>query len=320
VNKQKFVEILNNRNVVDYDDIQKIEALEKDYPYSQVLHTLSAIASYSQKSKNAKHKLNMAAVYSTDRSVLKELVLSIDTPVKSAEAPEFTKTSEDPVKTRTLPKSKVVQSKSSEIEETSPVVKEMGKPSQKAIVDAPTGRPGHLSSKEAEDLRQEVMKNLEDLRLIKNNFMKGLDSGSEGKKQVKKKSKKVAKENKKAVKGNQSVKSAKSPNPPEKVRRNKQKEPAAKITKKEQNKIIDRFIKEEPRIVKGNSKTLKKDQNDLSVHSVEFGEDLVSENLAKIMVKQGKMGKAIDIYKKLIWKYPQKKAYFASQIESIKEK
>jgi len=53
---------------------------------------------------------------------------------------------------------------------------------------------------------------------------------------------------------------------------------------------------------------------------VEFGEGLVSENLAKIMIKQGKKSKAVDIYKKLIWKYPQKKAYFASQIESIKEK
>ena len=53
---------------------------------------------------------------------------------------------------------------------------------------------------------------------------------------------------------------------------------------------------------------------------VEFGDQLVSENLAKILAKQGKTEKAIDIYKKLVWKFPQKKAYFASQIESLKEK
>jgi ABC-type Zn uptake system ZnuABC Zn-binding protein ZnuA len=38
------------------------------------------------------------------------------------------------------------------------------------------------------------------------------------------------------------------------------------------------------------------------------------------MIKQGKHEKAIDIYKKLIWKFPQKKAYFATQIEELKKK
>jgi len=63
-----------------------------------------------------------------------------------------------------------------------------------------------------------------------------------------------------------------------------------------------------------------KDLDDLSAQSVEFGDNLVSENLARVMIKQGKKSKAIDIYKKLIWKFPQKKAYFASQIDSLKEK
>ena len=96
-------------------------------------------------------------------------------------------------------------------------------------------------------------------------------------------------------------------------------ESTPKKSKKEQNQIIERFIKVDPKIKKGQS-TESESQNDLSVQSVKFGEDLVSENLAKIMIKQGKKSKAVDIYKKLIWKYPQKKAYFASQIESIKEK
>ena len=64
----------------------------------------------------------------------------------------------------------------------------------------------------------------------------------------------------------------------------------------------------------------KKDLDDLSAQSVEFGDNLVSENLARVMIKQGNKSKAIDIYKKLIWKFPQKKAYFASQIDSLKEK
>jgi len=47
-------------------------------------------------------------------------------------------------------------------------------------------------------------------------------------------------------------------------------------------------------------------------------EDVLTESLAKIFLGQGKTDKAIEIYKKLIWKFPQKKAYFASQIEQIK--
>lgn len=38
------------------------------------------------------------------------------------------------------------------------------------------------------------------------------------------------------------------------------------------------------------------------------------------MIKQGKIDKAIDIYEKLILKYPQKKAYFAEKIENLKSK
>ena len=58
---------------------------------------------------------------------------------------------------------------------------------------------------------------------------------------------------------------------------------------------------------------------DLSERSTRFGDDLVSENLAIILLRQGKKDRAIDIYKKLIWKLPQKKAYFAARIEDIKK-
>lgn len=47
--------------------------------------------------------------------------------------------------------------------------------------------------------------------------------------------------------------------------------------------------------------------------------DLATETLALIMEKQGKTEKAIDIYQKLILKYPQKSAYFADCIERLKK-
>ncbi len=89
-----------------------------------------------------------------------------------------------------------------------------------------------------------------------------------------------------------------------------------------QRKIIDAFIKKEPKIrpKKPSLKVKEKPQKDLSVESTKIKNNLVSENLAIIMEKQGKISKAKDIYKKLIWKFPQKKAYFAARIKELDKK
>lgn len=60
---------------------------------------------------------------------------------------------------------------------------------------------------------------------------------------------------------------------------------------------------------------------EMAVNSITQEEDLVSEPLAEIHIKQGKYDKAIDMYRKLSLKNPQKNAYFARKIEAIlKEK
>ena len=88
----------------------------------------------------------------------------------------------------------------------------------------------------------------------------------------------------------------------------------------EQQKIISKFIDKDPSITAhATTKTVTKEQPDLSEASTQFGEDLISENLAQILVSQNKKDKAIDIYKKLIWKFPQKKSYFAALIEDLKK-
>ena len=49
------------------------------------------------------------------------------------------------------------------------------------------------------------------------------------------------------------------------------------------------------------------------------GEDIVTEAMADVLVQQGKMSKAIEIYEKLSLIYPAKSAYFAAKIESLKQ-
>jgi len=96
--------------------------------------------------------------------------------------------------------------------------------------------------------------------------------------------------------------------------------PKKKLKKEEQEKLIEKFIQSDPQMQNVRSPKELKEKKDLSAPSVKFRDDIISENLANIMIKQGKHETAIDIYKKLIWKFPQKKTYFATQIEELKKK
>ncbi|MDZ7605533.1 MAG: hypothetical protein U5K79_08075 [Cyclobacteriaceae bacterium] len=89
-----------------------------------------------------------------------------------------------------------------------------------------------------------------------------------------------------------------------------------------QSDLIDKFIQAQPTIgsvKKEMERSADEIVRDLSEKSTRFGDNLISENLAIILLRQGKKDRAIEIYKKLIWKLPQKKAYFAARIEEIKK-
>ncbi len=53
-------------------------------------------------------------------------------------------------------------------------------------------------------------------------------------------------------------------------------------------------------------------------NSLKLGAAIVSETLAKLLVRQGHKEDAIAMYEKLIQKYPQKEATFAAAIEKLK--
>ncbi len=75
------------------------------------------------------------------------------------------------------------------------------------------------------------------------------------------------------------------------------------------DEVIEKFIREEPMI-----QPLQAEKLDLDQHS------LVTETLAKIYVEQGLYPKAIEVYKKLVLKYPEKNAYFAARITELEKK
>jgi hypothetical protein len=155
------------------------------------------------------------------------------------------------------------------------------------------------------------MHNLEELMKSKAHFLE-LDALDE-KQKTTRKPPAAAKVSSPQVKEERETKA--SPKPSNSAK-NESAKPSKRRSKKDE--LIEKFIATEPRITPNKAPT--ENQSDLSQASSELKEDLVSENLAIIFAGQGKTAKAIEIYKKLIWKFPQKKASFAARIEELKKK
>jgi hypothetical protein len=93
--------------------------------------------------------------------------------------------------------------------------------------------------------------------------------------------------------------------------------PVSTKAPKKENQIIDKFIKEEPKINPPAPEKVSLENKARKSAVDESG--FVSETLARIYAEQGLHHKAIDTYKKLSLKYPEKSLYFAELIEQLEK-
>ncbi|HEX8040930.1 MAG TPA: hypothetical protein VF490_17355 [Chryseosolibacter sp.] len=311
MDKTDFLKILQHYAHTSIEEANEISALRAEYPYSQVLQTLCARASKDHGFQHQQRDLQLAAVYAADRALLKAII---------------TMEPEEPLR----------QVVSKHVEADAQVV----------------------SAIDSADVADIVMDDLERLSKLKLTFENLFMDYSKSKKAEKESKEEVqapvrggeipaasagAPVSPIKSKKERIIEMARAANnggapadaPPKKKHLDKDGNPVDELIaeiqsskeeivpenerQKQQIEIINQFIRIQPSISNPKDRTPSPAGDLTPVKSGEFGDNIVSETLVEILVKQGKKDKAIEVLKKLIWKYPQKKAYFASQIEELKK-
>ena len=353
MNKQKFKNIVSNPDIITSSDVEALNELANSFPYSQIIHSLSAKAHSITKNSDSQKAIGIAAMYATDRQVLKDLVHSkpkiVSQPSAVNEEIEIAKTE------KVLPKHKKITIDVSSFKNESQEVRNI---IWDDLEKLKVSKAHYVEYLDREELKEEAKKTTTTTKtstaitvkkagVTKQSSATAKKAASVKKKTVTKKvlrdvdakvspekvvkstttTKKAAAKSPKAKKTTTKVTSSKkvAPSKGEKIEESL-KEIKKKPTKpqksgkvEEQIYLIDEFIEKKPSISSKRVTSVADSQEDLSVKSTNFGDDLISENLAIILRDQGKVQKAMEMYKKLIWKFPQKKSYFAAQIEALKK-
>ncbi len=90
-------------------------------------------------------------------------------------------------------------------------------------------------------------------------------------------------------------------------------------SQKDENDLIQKFINSSPSLritTPHETETLHKD---FSQESVSENQEIITETFADLLVQQKKYGKAIEAFRQLSLKFPEKSVYFAGRIEEIRK-
>ena len=284
-----FRQLVKNFTNLTEEECSQVREISAQYPYSQLLRHLYSRTSQDLGNQDQKEALNISAVYATDRSVLKwimttprkERVIPVRQPIGRVKSPQVITTAA------------VAEGPS---EANFPVAAAPALPPLKPISEV---------SLSGDALREDLYAELKKLQKHKQEFELSFEQFQKSK-------------NDGIAVTTEKIKHTVDPaSEPllEEIKSTKKKIKVDNPKQKEQNEIIDQFIKTQPIIPKAKPTT---PSNDLAEDSSMFSDNIVSETLVDILRKQGKKEKAIEVLKKLIWKFPQKKAYFAAQIEELK--
>lgn len=304
--KDLLRKVLHSYPSCSIEEAQELHSLCEAYPYSQLLHVLSARASKAHDLDHQQNGLQLAAVYSADRTVLKSIMNGGTGQTVSDAGVSF-----------------------DNVKQPSPTV------NGAAANNLNNHTHSQDNGEESNDLASRVIRDVTALYNTRHTFeMRFIDSPIAD---IQKPTDDSAKSKRERIIELSKALNVQQVTAADEIKPSRKKREARKDIldeiantkntiepandkQKEQLEIIDHFIKVQPSISNAKDKPAQIQAGDLStIKTGEFGDNIVSETLVELLVKQGKKEKAVEVLKKLIWKFPQKKAYFAAQIEELKK-
>lgn len=295
------------------EEAREIASLKAQYPYSQLLQTLSARASKDHGFQSQQSDLQLAAVYASDRGLLKEIIMA--TPEQPVHQVISKRVDADAQVTSTIDSIDVADVVMNDLERLSKLKNTfenlfMDYPRSKKTIgrekvdDIPA--PARFSEGDPEATKSKKERIIEMAKAL-NTTPTADPPETGGIPPAKKKQSRLDKDGNPVDELIAEIQSSKDELTPENEKQ------------KQQIEIINQFIRIQPSISNPKDRAPSPIGDLNPVKPGEFGDNIVSETLVEILIKQGKKDRAIEVLKKLIWKYPQKKAYFASQIEDLKK-
>ena len=287
---------------ISSDTVAEMETLADKCPYFQLLYTLIAKAKHDQQTPDAYESLGKAAAYAPDRRLLRQifyddLVLTLpdssETGLPVIESPPVIATKEEPDLDLTSDETASEEGDAApEIEDTPT---EPTDTTTDGIVEEETEEA--VDTEEDDSLREELTQTLPVLQDSKEELPDSIEATNTNDSPADITETEEGSPLLDQLEGISDEPTPRNPN------------------QSMQQDIIDRFVKANPSITRDSS--LEPSSTDLSTESTELPDDMVTENLAEIMLKQGKVGKAVDLYQKLMLKFPEKKTYFAQKIDQL---
>lgn len=291
--KEHFLDLAKNYTSLTVEEALAIDELQQTYPYSQVIHCLATRGAQDHHLEKSTALLGLSAVYSTDRSVLKNIMT----------APRVERGNEMPVEVLPEP---------SRVEE---VVHQL---------DVQPGLSGDALNEEImldlnrlQQLKQEFESSFVEFSKVKVNGPRQAVVGIKAQVEPAIQKKEAPTRPPKKTKTDELIPEPSGDALLQEIASTRKRVVPGSEKQKEQIQIIDQFISKQPSISKNPSPAA--DGQDLAEKSGDLIDSMVSETLVEILLRQGKKDKAIEVLRKLIWKFPQKKAIFAAQIDDLKK-
>lgn len=312
--RERFYQIIANPNSANEEDVAEIERLSGKFPWFPAGHALTALLDHLQNAPEKGNSLKIAAAYSGNRNVLfdqlnrqklRETILAFEKAIATEEIE---------------PENRDVKEEIEVIQET---LQENSQPDFETYdslesIDSEAQSENNSATfdeEESDELATEILMEAVAV-MIENEVSKAPDSRISNELEVsdqsvnefdlaerdgfaawlKTRSGSIGYD----LKDDQKINKVNPTEIPE---------------KKSISDLIDDFIKNEPKITPG-----KAEEYANKVHGANAlveDENFVTETLAAIYARQGKLAKAKKAYRLLSLKYPEKSVYFAAQIKKL---